>query len=101
MEVSDEETQLDLTAGIADIRNQLYVAQKQCREIISSEVHKPSDLDQTADEDFVDRMEVEEELTPLKSELIEQSPVMEEVLMKVKTEVMDQSEYTVKHVELL
>ena len=95
MEVSDEETQLDLTAGIADIRNQLYVAQKQCRDIMGSEVHKPSSLDKMADEDFVDRMEIEEEITPLKTQ------VLEEDVMPVKTEVMDQMEHTVKHVEML
>ena len=91
MEVSDEETQLDLTAGIADIRNQLYVAQKQCRDIMGSEVHKPSGLDKMAD-----HMEIEEEITPLKSEVIENSWVMEEDLVPVKAEVM-----TVKHVEML
>ena len=101
MEVSDEETQLDLTAGIADIRNQLYVAQKQCRDIIGSEVHKPSGLDKIVDEDFVDHMEVDEEITPLKSELQEHSPVVEEDLMLMKSEVRDQMEHTIKHVEML
>ena len=97
MEVSDEDTQLDLTAGIADIRNQLYVAQKQCRDMI----HKPSGLNEMADEDFVDHMEIDEEITPLKSELIEHSPIVEEDLMPAKTEVMDQMEHTIKHVETL
>ena len=101
MEVSDEETQLDLTAGIADIRYQQYVVQKQCRDIMGSEVHKPSGLGKMADKDFVDHMEVEEEITPLKSEVIDNSPMIVEDVMPAKTEVMDQMEHAVKHVEML
>ena len=94
MEVSDEETQLDLTAGIADIRNQLYVAQKQCRDIMSSDI-----LGKTMDEDMVDRMEVEEEITPLKLEQIEHLPMVDEEITPVKAELMDQSYYEIKHVK--
>lgn len=38
MDVSDEEMQMDLTATIADIRNQLYVAQRQCQEIMDTDL---------------------------------------------------------------
>lgn len=91
MEVSDEETQLDLTAGIADIRNQLYVAQRQCREIIGTK-----SVEKGLDEDEVDRMEVEEEITPLKLEHIERSPIVEEEMVP---ENVDQSHLEVKYLE--
>lgn len=99
IEVSDEDTQLDLTAGIADIRNQLYVAQKQCREIIGSGAHERASADEALDEDFVDRMEVEEEITPLKFEQMEHKPMMEDEVIPVKAEHMDQTAYEVKYVE--
>ena len=100
MEVSDEETQLDLTAGIADIRNQLYVAQKQCREMITSDQHALSGLGKTFDEDLIDKMEVEEEFTPLKCDMMELMQVDEE-MAQVKAEVLDQSYHEIKHVEQL
>ena len=54
IKVSDKEAKLDLTAGIADIRNQQYMVHRQCRDIMG-EVHKPSALGKMADK------EVEEE----------------------------------------
>ena len=96
MEVSDEETQLDLTAGIADIRNQLYVAQRQCREIISTGAQKSTSEEKGLDEDEVDRMEVEEEITPLKSEQVEHSSIVEEEMVP---ENVDQSHFEVKYLE--
>ena len=100
MEVSDEETQLDLTAGIADIRNQLYVAQKQCRDMITSDPHVLSGLGKTFDEDLIDKMDVEEQFTPLKCDMMELMQVDEEIA-PVKAEVLDQSYHEIKHVEQL
>lgn len=39
-DVLDEDVQTDLMAGIADIRNQLYVAQRQCQEYMTADLDK-------------------------------------------------------------
>ncbi|XP_060582066.1 uncharacterized protein LOC132738570 isoform X2 [Ruditapes philippinarum] len=64
MDVSDDELQTDLTASIADIRNQLYVAQRQCQEMMDSDLlarqlHE-KDVEQDSGMEVEDRMEVDE-----------------------------------------
>lgn len=49
-DVLEEDTQVDLMAGIADIRNQLYVAQRQCQEILTADMDKEIAMKKDADQ---------------------------------------------------
>ncbi|XP_053408387.1 uncharacterized protein LOC123564827 [Mercenaria mercenaria] len=64
MDISDEEMQTDLTASIADIRNQLYVAQRQCQDMMDADLLtrelQEKDVEQDSGMEVEDRMEVDE-----------------------------------------
>lgn len=49
-DVLDEDLQTDLMAGIADIRNQLYVAQRHFHDIMRSDADKEALLEKDAEQ---------------------------------------------------
>lgn len=53
-DVLDEDLQTDLMAGIADIRNQLYVAQRHCHDIMRSDADKEALEEKDAEQVNVD-----------------------------------------------
>jgi len=68
MSVSDEESQLELTAGLADIRNQLLVAQKLCSQLMA---HGGNDFPDAALRDLERELDLakEEEMEVEESEM--------------------------------
>lgn len=56
-DVSDEELQTDLMASIADIRNQLYVAQEQCKQMMDV-----AQKQQMMDTDLLDKHLLEKDI---------------------------------------
>ncbi|KAL4237335.1 hypothetical protein ACF0H5_002053 [Mactra antiquata] len=64
-DVLDEETQMDLTASISDIRNKLFVAQRKYKDIVDTEVFmkelQEKDAEQDSGMEVEDRMEVDDD----------------------------------------
>ncbi|KAL3873508.1 hypothetical protein ACJMK2_036617 [Sinanodonta woodiana] len=73
-EVSDDEAQVNLTAGIADIRNQIFVAQKQCFELMRTAKLAQRNVDENEEEMISKVLALDSKIQPCPPTMVTSAP---------------------------